>query len=98
VVRIALPSAGSCFDRSSDADLEQFTEAVRDTLTRLHATLGDLAYNVVLHTAPRGDDRPFHWWADIVPRIGVYGGFELETGVWVNPVAPEHAAATLRDV
>jgi UDPglucose--hexose-1-phosphate uridylyltransferase len=98
VVRIALPSAGSCFDRSSDADLEQFTEAVQDTLARLHATLGDLAYNVVLHTAPRADDRPFHWWADVVPRIGVYGGFELETGVWVNPVAPEHAAATLRDV
>ncbi len=31
------------------------------------------------------------------PRVGVYGGFELGTGVWVNPVAPEHAAATLRD-
>jgi UDPglucose--hexose-1-phosphate uridylyltransferase len=97
VVRIALPSAGSCFDRSTDADLEHFTEALQDTLSRLHATLGDLAYNVVVHTAPRGDTRPFHWWADVVPRVGVYGGFELETGVWVNAVAPENGAATLRD-
>jgi UDPglucose--hexose-1-phosphate uridylyltransferase len=97
VVRIALPSAGSCFDRSTDADLEHFAEALQDTLARLHVTLGDLAYNVVVHTAPRADARPFHWWADVVPRVGVYGGFELETGVWVNPVAPEHAAATLRD-
>jgi UDPglucose--hexose-1-phosphate uridylyltransferase len=98
VVRIALPSAESGFDGSSDADLEHFTEALQDTLSRLHATLGDLAYNVVVHTAPRGDTRPFHWWADVVPRVGVYGGFELESGVWVNPVAPEHAAAALRDV
>jgi UDPglucose--hexose-1-phosphate uridylyltransferase len=97
VVRIALPSAGSCFDRSTDTDLEHFTEALQDTLARLHGTLGDFAYNVVVHTAPRGDSRAFHWWADVVPRIGVHGGFELETGVWVNPVAPEHAAATLRD-
>ncbi len=97
VVRIAVPSAGSCFDRSTDFDIEQFTEALQDTLARLHATMGDLAYNVVVHTAPRRDPRPFHWWADVVPRVGVYGGFELGTGVWVNPVAPEHAAATLRD-
>jgi UDPglucose--hexose-1-phosphate uridylyltransferase len=97
VVRIALPSAGPGFDRSTDADLEHFTEALQDTLSRLHATMGDLAYNVVVHTAPRIDHRRFHWWADVVPRVGVYGGFELGTGVWVNPVAPEHAAATLRD-
>jgi UDPglucose--hexose-1-phosphate uridylyltransferase len=96
-VRIALPSAGACFEASADADLEHFTEALQDTLGRLHATLGDLAYNVVVHTAPESDPRPFHWWADVVPRIGVYGGFELESGVWVNPVAPEQAAASLRD-
>jgi len=97
VVRIALPTAGPCFDRSTHADLEHFTEAVQDALARLHATLGDIAYNVVVHSAPRADRRPFHWWADVTPRVGVYGGFELGTGVWVNPVAPEHAAATLRD-
>jgi UDPglucose--hexose-1-phosphate uridylyltransferase len=97
VVRIALPSAGPAFDRSTDSDLEHFTEALQDTLARLHATLGDLAYNVVVHTAVPADGQRFHWWADVVPRVGVYGGFELETGVWVNPVAPEHAAATLRD-
>jgi len=97
VVRIALPATGACFDRSSDADVEQFTESLQDALTRLHATLGDFAYNVVVHTAPRDDHRLFHWWADVVPRLGVYGGFELATGVWVNPVAPEIAAATLRD-
>jgi UDPglucose--hexose-1-phosphate uridylyltransferase len=97
MVRIALPSAGERFDRTTNDDMTHFTEALQDALARLHATLGGPAYNIVVHTAPRDDPRPFHWWAEIVPRLGVYGGFEMGTGVWVNPVAPEDAAATLRD-
>jgi UDPglucose--hexose-1-phosphate uridylyltransferase len=97
MVRIALPSAGERFDRTTDDDVMHFTEALQDALARLHTTLGGPAYNIVVHTAPRDDPRPFHWWAEIVPRLGVYGGFEMGTGVWVNPVAPEDAAATLRD-
>jgi UDPglucose--hexose-1-phosphate uridylyltransferase len=97
VVRIALPADGERFDRATDTDIQHLTEALQDSLGRLHRTLGDFSYNVVVHTGPRDDPRPFHWWAEIVPRIGVYGGFELGTGVWVNPIAPEHGAATLRD-
>jgi UDPglucose--hexose-1-phosphate uridylyltransferase len=59
--------------------------------------LGDVAYNVVVNTAPRDDPRPCHCWIDIVPRIGVIAGFEMGTGVLVNPVSPETAASTLRD-
>ena len=97
VVRVAVPGEGERFDRATDDDVQLLTEALQDTLARLHATLGDLAYNIVFHTGPRDDPRPFHWWAEVVPRVGVYGGFEMGTGLWVNPVAPEHAAATLRD-
>ena len=97
LVRIAIPSDGDRFDRTTDDDMVHFTEALQDALARLHATLGEFAYNIVVHTAPRDDPRPFHWWAEIVPRLGVYGGFEMGTGVWVNPVAPENAAAMLRD-
>ena len=57
----------------------------------------NVAYNVVVHTAPRDDPRPFHWWVDIVPRVAVYGGFELGTGLWVNITAPEEAAKMLSD-
>ena len=97
VVRIALPAAGARFDLASDPDVRAVAEGLQDTLARFHATLGEIAYNVVVHTAPRDDARPFHWWLDIVPRVGVYGGFEMGTGVWVNPVPPETAASLLRD-
>jgi UDPglucose--hexose-1-phosphate uridylyltransferase len=96
-VRLAIPSGGARFDRSTDDEMRALTEALHDALTRLHSTLGDIAYNFFVNTAPRDDPRPYHCWIDIVPRLGVIGGFEMGTGVLVNPVAPETAAAMLRD-
>ena len=97
LVRIALTSGGGRFDQSTDTEVGALAEALHDALTRFHSTLGDIAYNVVINTAPRDDGRPFHVWIDIIPRIGVYGGFEMGTGVWVNPALPETVASLLRD-
>jgi len=53
--------------------------------------------NMWVRTAPRGADR-FCWRIDIVPRLTHLAGLELSTGVNLNIVAPEHAAAVLRAV
>ncbi len=50
-----------------------------------------------VRTAPRGADR-FCWRIDVVPRLTQPGGLELGTGLARNPVAPERAAAELRDL
>jgi UDPglucose--hexose-1-phosphate uridylyltransferase len=97
IVRLALPTAGARFDLMPDHDIRNLTDALQDTLARLHRALGDIAYNVVVNSAPRDDPRPFHCWIDVVPRIGVIGGFEMGTGVLVNPAAPETAASMLRE-
>ena len=93
-VRVALPSGAGRFDRSTDDESRALTEGLTDGLARLHTVLGEFAYNVVVNTAPRDDPRPFHCWIDIVPRLGVPAGFELGTGVLVNPVDPDAAAAS----
>ncbi len=49
-----------------------------------------------VRTAPQGAER-FCWHIDIVPRLTSLGGLELGTGVGLNPVSPERAAAELRD-
>jgi UDPglucose--hexose-1-phosphate uridylyltransferase len=49
-----------------------------------------------VRTAPRGADR-FCWRIEVVPRLTPAGGLELGTGLAYNPVAPERAAAELRD-
>ena len=70
---------------------------LHDALTRLRRRLGHGApVNLWVRTAPRGAEH-FCWRIDIVPRLTQLAGFELGTGVGLNVVAPERAAAELRD-
>ena len=48
-----------------------------------------------VRTAPRGAQH-FCWRIDVLPRLFALGGLELGTGVQLNPVLPERAAAELR--
>ena len=67
------------------------------SFTLLRRALGGLPpLNLWVRTAPRGAET-FHWHLDVVPRLTQLAGFELGTGVNVNIVAPERAAAELRD-
>jgi UDPglucose--hexose-1-phosphate uridylyltransferase len=52
--------------------------------------------NLWVRTAPRGADR-FCWRIDVLPRLTHLAGLELSTGLSLNIVAPERAAAALRD-
>lgn len=52
--------------------------------------------NLWLRTAPP-DAENFTWRIEIAPRIVQPAGFELGSGVGINPVAPENAAAVLRE-
>jgi UDPglucose--hexose-1-phosphate uridylyltransferase len=97
LMRCAIRSAGPRFDQATDDEIAVFVQSVQGALRRLDSLLGPVAYNVVIETAPRAPAAPFHWWADIVPRVTVPAGFELGTGVWVNIVPPADAAAALRD-
>jgi UDPglucose--hexose-1-phosphate uridylyltransferase len=70
---------------------------LHDGLRRLARRLGaSPPLNLWVRTAPRGADH-FCWRIDIVPRLTQVAGLELGTGVSLNPVAPERAAAELRE-
>lgn len=84
-------------DRANPADLVSVGRALRDALARLRATVEDAPYNVVFHTAPHRHDGPFHWHIHVLPRLTSVAGFEQGTGVMINIVAPELAAAQLAD-
>jgi UDPglucose--hexose-1-phosphate uridylyltransferase len=51
--------------------------------------------NLWIRTAPRGAEH-FCWRIDVLPRLTQLAGLELATGVNLNIVAPEDAAAQLR--
>ena len=58
--------------------------------------LNDPPYNVVVNSASGDVDDGYHWWVEVVPRTSVVAGFELGTGVLVNVMPPQRAAAELR--
>lgn len=96
-LRLAHDRAGAHFDEAPDAVVAAVAVALRDALTRLRTTLGNAPYNVVVPTAPRGDE-PFHWYVEIVPRLTVVAGFEQATGILVNTVPPDVSARELREI
>lgn len=53
--------------------------------------------NLWVKTAPRGIEH-FHWHLDLIPRVEPTSAFEIATGVDINIVPPERAAADLRAV
>jgi UDPglucose--hexose-1-phosphate uridylyltransferase len=70
---------------------------LHDALGRLARRLGaSPPLNLWVRTAPR-DAEYFCWRIDILPRLTHLAGLELGAGVHLNIVAPERAAAELRD-
>lgn len=64
----------------------------------LRRELDDPDYNYVLHSAPPGDEHReyFVWHVRIVPRLATPAGFELGSGMCINPSRPEDTATALR--
>jgi UDPglucose--hexose-1-phosphate uridylyltransferase len=94
---VAHRSTRARFDEATDAEVAVVARSTRDALARLHAVVGEVPYNLVVHTAPPARRaRFFHWYVEIVPRLSTPAGFEHGTGILVNPVAPETAARALR--
>jgi len=68
-----------------------------DVLGRLAGVLGALPpLNLWVRTAPRGAAY-FCWRIDVMPRLTHLAGLELGTGVNLNILPPERAAALLRE-
>jgi UDPglucose--hexose-1-phosphate uridylyltransferase len=70
---------------------------LREALARLAADLGGVPpLNLWVRTAPRGAEQ-FSWRIDVLPRLAHLAGLEVGTGVYLNVLPPEVAAARLRD-
>ena len=75
-------------------------QALRTTLRRLAAALGDPAYNFMVHSNPLRDPASpsYHWHIEVMPALTQVAGFEWGSGFHINPVPPEDAAEFLRKV
>jgi UDPglucose--hexose-1-phosphate uridylyltransferase len=84
-------------DRAAPADLAAVGHLLRDVLVGLRRVLGDIAYNLVAHSAPHRSSAVFHWHVHVLPHVATAVGFEQGTGVRINVVPPEVATVQLSD-
>lgn len=89
--------------------LEDLAEILEWCLKRAGIALEKPDLNLLLFTAPPVRDQAepdyfhhlnhfFHWHIELLPRFEGRDGFELSSGCYVNPVAPEDYAAYLREL
>ena len=101
MIRITTRRHVACLSDLTTNMRQRLAGLLHRTIGRLESMLGPVAYNYVLNSRPlRQVDagQAFHWSLDLFPRQTKVAGFEWNTGMMINPVLPESAAARYREV
>ncbi|MBI4330191.1 MAG: galactose-1-phosphate uridylyltransferase [Chloroflexi bacterium] len=87
------------FGAVSPSDLGSLASVVTEVLRKLYHGLNNPDFNYVIATAPVGDENKdyFLWHVRIIPRLTQMAGFELGSGIFINPAVPEETAQFMRD-
>ncbi|MEX0612126.1 MAG: DUF4931 domain-containing protein [Pirellulales bacterium] len=83
---------------STPGAMDRLASVCHALIQRLESIVQDGAYNMLLRTAPwmPGCDMWGHWRIELLPRVNAFAGFEIATGIHINPLAPEASARQLR--
>jgi UDPglucose--hexose-1-phosphate uridylyltransferase len=87
------------FGDIKDEEIHDLAQIIKKFCNVMIESLSDPSYNLVINTAPVDvSDQPgYHWYIEVTPRLLVNAAVEIASGVYINPVAPELAAAMLRE-
>ena len=83
------------FEDAAD-ELPAVAALLRDGLARLDGVVAGAPYNVAVHSRPATATEDYHWHVHVWPRLQREAGFERGSGLLVDVVDPEQAAARLR--
>lgn len=88
----------SDFDYLTDAQIDGLASLLKEVFGRFLGQLDNPPFNLVLHTSPTDLEAAeyYHWHLEIIPRLTIFAGFELGTGIYINPTPPETAAQFLK--
>jgi UDPglucose--hexose-1-phosphate uridylyltransferase len=90
----------SSFEDIFDHEVADLAAIMRTVLAKLYYGLNDPDFNYSIRSslARDGEREYFHWYLAIIPRIARTAGFEIGSGMYINPSLPEESAGFLRDV
>ena len=86
------------FGSISPEEKTDFALLLKNVLVKLYEKLDNPDYNYMIATAPRykAEEPHLHWYCQIRPRLTTRAGFELVSGININPSLPELDADFLR--
>ncbi len=101
--RVSPKAHTSFFEDATEYEINSVVRSMQTALKKLEGRIKHPSYNFYIHTAPtKHKDRYsfYHWHVEVVPRelkphLGMSGGFELSTGIEVNPIRPEESVKIL---
>jgi UDPglucose--hexose-1-phosphate uridylyltransferase len=107
-IMISSQEAIGNLDSLSDLHMQELASLLLYLIKRLKKQLHCLEFNLLISTPPLqaasvGDElaNAFYeagrFYINIIPRVYNYGGFEHDSGIYINPVSPELAAKLLRE-
>ncbi|WP_373070990.1 galactose-1-phosphate uridylyltransferase [Sulfurimonas sp.] len=91
-------------EQCSRRDLSDLSLIIKDVFQKLNHQLGEFDYNLYFRLAPLNTNfeneaymaylhKNYRFTLRIIPRIYRLGGFELSTGMAINPVSPEECVS-----
>jgi len=85
---------------SQPDEITALSEMLWLVLRKLYVGLHDPAYNLIIRSAPVKEisNDYLHWYVTIIPRLSRTAGFEMGSGMFINPALPEESAAFLSNI
>jgi UDPglucose--hexose-1-phosphate uridylyltransferase len=85
------------FGDISEGEKDDLAKALHHVMSRLDSRLNDPDYNYIINTAARykSGEPHLHWHVQIRPRLTTRAGFEIGSGISINPSFPEDDAKFL---
>jgi UDPglucose--hexose-1-phosphate uridylyltransferase len=75
-----------------------FARNLKTSLKALKDLVNDPPYNYGIHLSISKEEKDhYHWHLEVYPRLAIWAGFEKSTGVYINTIPPETAAAELKN-
>ncbi len=86
------------FGSISHTEKKDFAQILQGVLANLYQKLNNPDYNYVINSAVRykAEEPQVHWYCQILPRLSTRAGFEIGSGISINPSLPEEDAQFLR--
>jgi UDPglucose--hexose-1-phosphate uridylyltransferase len=79
------------------SEVKTFAETLKKCLSGLKQLVNDPPYNYGFHLAINKDaHKYYHWHLEVYPKLAIWAGFEISTGMYINTATPETAAESFR--